>query len=78
MAFAICFQVRSPQFLDSLISLAARSDSQTWIQIVNGEMQSATAMISGKLKIDWRTELLQQFSAVFLNIERHIHTASPC
>jgi putative sterol carrier protein len=39
--------------------------TQTWIQIVNGEMQPVMAMVSGKLKIDGGTELIQQFQQYF-------------
>ena len=45
--------------------LKVHSDSETWIQIVNGEMQPATAMISGKLKIDGNIKLLEQFQYFF-------------
>jgi putative sterol carrier protein len=45
--------------------LRVHSDSQSWIQIVNGEMQPAAAMMSGKLKIDGSHELLQQFQQFF-------------
>jgi ferredoxin len=45
--------------------LKVHSDSETWIQIVNREMQPAAAMISGKLTFDGRTELLEQFQHFF-------------
>jgi ferredoxin len=45
--------------------LRVHSDSQSWIQIVNGEMQPAAAMMSGKLKIDGSHELLQRFQQFF-------------
>lgn len=45
--------------------LKVHSDSETWIQIVNGEMQPATAMISGKLKIYGNIKLLEQFQHFF-------------
>lgn len=45
--------------------LKVHSDSETWIQIVNSEMQPAAAMVSGKLTFDGRTELLEQFQHFF-------------
>jgi putative sterol carrier protein len=35
--------------------------TQIWIQIVNGEMQAASAMLSGTLKIKVKYDLLEQF-----------------
>lgn len=45
--------------------LKVHSDSQTWIQIVNGEIQPAEGVMSGKLKIDGSHELLQRFRQFF-------------
>ena len=58
-------KLRIQEGIVSSSDLKVHSDSETWIQIVNGDMQPAAAMMSGKLKIDGSIELLEQFQQFF-------------